>query len=204
MASDSRHTTTRHRSLRPFVGWQTIARMEKAPKSHPSKLRMTFAPGIELTAMQREFVVQLVRTGTNVTNAARLAGYEVPQRAGYELSRTPHVQAAIQMERQRYISGELANVATGTLRHIMEDKKAPAAARVQAARTVMEMAGHLGKSSKTADDDKPLSEMDAQELAALIDRWTEERASIAKPLAPGDVQVLDEAAQRADVTPPSA
>lgn len=161
--------------------------------------KTTFAPGIELTPMQREFVVQVVRTGTNPTNAARLAGFSVPQRAGFELMRLPHVQAAIQFERQRYISGELANVATGTLRQVMEDKKAPAAARVQAARTVMEMAGHIGKASKDSRDDKPLSEMDAQELAALIDRWTEERAALAKPLDPGSVEVV-EAADRAGLS----
>lgn len=146
--------------------------------------------------MQREFVVQTVRMGMNPSAAARVAGFAAPGQAGYELTRLPHVQAAIQLERQRYISGELANVATGTLRQVMEDKKAPAAARVQAARTVMEMAGHLGKGAKDDREDKPLSEMDAQELAALIDRWTEERSALAKPLDPGEVQVV-EAADRA-------
>lgn len=167
--------------------------MTQAIAKAPSKVRTAFAPGIELTAMQRSFVVALTRNGTNPTQAARDAGYAHPDVAAYELSRLPHVQAAIAHERQRYVSGELANVATGTLRAIMEDKAAPAAARVSAARTVLEMAGEIGKGKKDAEDDRPLSEMSAEELGRLIDKWTEERAQLARPLAPGEVEIVDSA-----------
>jgi len=162
--------------------------------------RTAFAPGIDLTPMQRAYVVNLVRNGVNPTKAAELAGYQHPKTAGFELTRLPHVAAAVRMERQRYISGELANVATGTLQAIMTDRDAPAAARVQAARTVLEMSGEIGRKKQDGDEDKPLSELSADELSRLIDRWTEERTALAKPV---DAEVIDVIA-RADLAQPTA
>ena len=150
--------------------------------------KTTFAPGIDLTPMQRAYVVNLVRNGVNPTKAAELAGYQHPKTAGFELTRLPHVAAAVRMERQRYISGELANVATGTLQAIMTDKEAPAAARVQAARTVLEMSGEIGRHKRTDDEDRPLSELTADELTRMIDKWTEEKAALAKPI---DAEVIE-------------
>jgi hypothetical protein len=100
----------------------------------------------------------------------------------------PHVQAAIRLERQRFISGELANVATGTLQAIMTDKEAPAAARVQAARTVLEMSGEIGRHKRVDDEDRPLSELTADELTRMIDKWTEEKSALAKPI---DAEVIE-------------
>ena len=162
--------------------------------------RLAFAPGIELTPKQRQFVVCLVRNGNTPTQAAREAGYNHPKVSAFDLLRLPHVAAAIKFERQRYISGELANIATGTLRHILTDPEAPAAARVQAARTVLEMSGEIGRKAKEGEEDRPLSELSADELTRLIDRWTEERATLAKPV---DAEVVD-AAERADLAQPTA
>lgn len=81
---------------------------------------------------------------------------------------------------------DLANIATGTLREVMTDKQAPASARVQAARTVLEMAGELGRGKSDADEDRPLSEMTADELTRMIDKWQDERAALAKPIDQDD------------------
>jgi len=161
--------------------------------------RTTFAPGIELTPMQRAFVASLVRRGSTPTHAAREAGYAVPNVAAFDLLRLPHVAAAIRLERERYISGELANVATGTLHAILTDKQAPAAARVQAARTVLEMSGEIGRNKSKADDDRPLSEMSAEELAGLIDKWQAEKAALAQAIDPADVVIVDSAQDRAQL-----
>jgi phage terminase small subunit len=160
-------------------------------------VRTTYAPGIELTPKQRSFVTKLVRIGCKPSKAAELAGYSSPNVAAYDLQQLPHVMAAIRMERQRYISGELANVATGTLVDVMTDKEAPASARVQAARTVLEMSGELRKDRGKDDEDRPLSELSADELTRLIDRWTEEKAALAKPV---DAEVLE----MADLAQPTA
>jgi hypothetical protein len=83
--------------------------------------------------------------------------------------------------------GDLANVATSTLRDVMDDKLAPASARVQAARTVLEMAGELGRGKSDAEDDRPLSELSADELTRLIDRWQDERTVLTTQVRDDDL-----------------
>lgn len=167
--------------------------MEKTPSKALVRPRTSFAPGIDLTPKQRAFVVALVRNGTTPTAAAREAGYNNPKVSSFDVLRLPHVAAAIRLERSRYISGELANIATGTLRHILTDSEAPASARVQAARTVLEMSGDIGKAKRQDDDDRPLSEMTAEELARMIDKWTEEKAALATTIDAQDVEIIDSA-----------
>lgn len=165
--------------------------------------KLEFAPGILLTPMQHAYVMRLVRDGCTPNVAAKHAGFVSPKTAGYDLMRLPHVLAAIRFERERYISGDLANVATRTLRAVMDDSGTPAAARVQAARTVLEMAGHLGRNSKAAgsDEEKPLTEMSPDELARAIEVWTTERAALAKPLNAADVELVDTAQGMAGLQP---
>ena len=112
--------------------------------------------------------------------------------------RTPHIQEAIRQERARYISGDLANIATATIRAIMMDDAAPASARVSAARTALELAGELGSSKREVDEDRPLSEMTAEELGVMIDRWQAERAALATSVE-DDTSVLTEAMGRAQL-----
>jgi hypothetical protein len=138
--------------------------------------------GSDLTSMQRTFVMTLVRHGCTPTQAAREAGYSDPKVAAYDLLRSAHIQTAVRFERSRYVMSDLANIATGTLRDVMEDKEAPASARVQAARTVLELAGELGRGKTDPDVDRPLSELTADELTRMIDRWTQEKAALAKPI----------------------
>lgn len=152
-----------------------------------NKTCSTYRKGIDLTLKQRAFVTILVRQGCNPTQAARQAGYVEPKVASYDLLRTPHIQEAIRQERARYVSGDLANIATGTLRAIMIDESAPASARVAAARTALELAGELGSSKRDDHDDGPLSEMTADQLAQLIDRWQGERSELANTIDADDV-----------------
>lgn len=166
-----------------------------------TKGRSSFAPGIDLTPKQRVFVTELVRTGCNPSQAARVAGYSDAGTSAYDLQRLPHVAAAIRFERERYISGELANVATGTLHAILVDSQAPASARVQAARTVLEMSGEIGRHKRSAEDDRPLSEMTAEELAGLIDKWQAEKSALATPIDAEDVEIIDRAQDRAQLKP---
>lgn len=173
--------------------------MEKTLKKTQVLARKQYAPGIELTPKQLAFVSVLVRSGSNPTHAAREAGYSDAGTSAYDLMRMPHVVAAVRLERERYISGELANVATGTLHAILTDKAAPASARVQAARTVLEMSGEIGRHKTSAEDDRPLSEMSADELAKLIDKWQEEKAAMATPIDPNEVIVVNSAQAMAQV-----
>ena len=151
--------------------------MASAPKTPFAK----GLQGADLTPKQRTFVLTLVRQGCKPTQAARTAGYADGKVSAYDLLRSPHIQTAIRFERSRYVMGDLANLATATLRDVMDDKMAPASARVQAARTVLDMAAELGRSKSDANDDRPLSELSVDELTRLIDCWQEERAVLATP-----------------------
>jgi phage terminase small subunit len=135
--------------------------------------------GADLTEKQRAFVTVLVRNGCTPTQAARDAGYADAKVSAYDLLRTPHIQTAVNFERQRYVAADLANIATEALRLVMVDQDAPASARVQAARTVLELASELGKGMSGEDEDRPLSELTAEELTRLIDRRQDERAALA-------------------------
>ena len=100
-----------------------------------------------LTDKQSKFVDYYVAEGKTQTEAARLAGYSFPEYEGYRLVRQPRMIQVIQAARQKYYQTNLANVAVSTLHQVMEDRNAPAAARVSAARTALELAGDLGPNS---------------------------------------------------------
>jgi hypothetical protein len=156
-----------------------------------NKIFSAYRKGVDLTLKQRAFVTTLVRHGCNPTQTARQAGYVEPKVASYDLLRTPHIQEAIRQERARYISGDLANIATGTLRAIMTDENAPASARVAAARTALELAGELGSSKREYHEDGPLSEMTADQLAQLIDKWQGDRMALASSVEVVEIDVTD-------------
>ena len=109
-----------------------------------------------------------VAEGKTQTEAARLAGYSFPEYEGYRLVRQPRMIQVIQAARQKYYQTNLANVAVSTLHQVMEDRNAPAAARVSAARTALELAGDLGPNSGNVSEGDSLSEMTPGELSRLI------------------------------------
>lgn len=121
-----------------------------------------------LTDQQKRFVDELVSTGCTPTEAARRAGYSDPGQEAWRLMRKAHVVSEVRELRERLISGHAANVAVSTLMEIMQDGAAPASARVSAARTVLEAAGHFDKAGRNAGDNQALHEMSAEKLAALI------------------------------------
>ena len=135
---------------------------------------------VDMTERRRQFVHELVHRGCTPTEAARRAGYSQPGHEAFRLLRHPLVQAAIRAEREAVVSGSLASVALATLHEVMTDREASPSARVAAARTVLELAGELGKGKSDADEDRPLSELSADELTRLIDRWQDERAALAQ------------------------
>ena len=71
-----------------------------------------------------------------------------------------------------------------TLHQVMKDRNAPAAARVSAARTALELAGDLGPNSGNRSEGGSLSEMTPGELSRLIERWEDERISMTKDITP--------------------
>ena len=137
-----------------------------------------------ISEQQQDFVNYLVKENKSQTEAARLAGYAHPKQSAYMLTRNPVVVAAMRQARQTTYQGELASLAADTLRTVMIDQDAPAAAKVSAARTALELAGDLGKAADDLASGKSLAEMSPDELARLIDRWEDERSSLAKDVTP--------------------
>jgi len=97
------------------------------------------------TDMQKRFAVEYASNGGNATRAAKDAGYsdKSAHEIGRQLLEKPHVHEMVlkELNRLRYRSGVAG---LNALMQIAEDQKAPANARVSAARALCEHCGILG------------------------------------------------------------
>ena len=137
-----------------------------------------------LTEKQTRFVEYYVSERKTQTEAARLAGYPVPRQSAWRLLQTPRILEAIHQERQKVYETDLANLAVGALKQILIDEDAPAATRVSATRTTLELAGDLGPNSGNGSEGGSICEMTPGELSRLIKRWEHERTSMTKDITP--------------------
>ena len=77
---------------------------------------------------------------------------------------------------------DLEAIALAALRDVASDRKAPAAARAAAARTLLETAGRIGRlQAPGSGTERPLNEMSASEIASEISRLRADRASPPEP-----------------------
>tara|TARA_A100001388_G_scaffold228615_1_gene180194 strand:- start:166 stop:591 length:426 start_codon:yes stop_codon:yes gene_type:complete len=138
----------------------------------------------QLTEKQTRFVDYYVSERKTQTEAARSAGYPLPRQSAWRLLQSPRILEAIHQERQKVYQTDLTNLAVGALKQILIDKDAPTAARVSAARTVLELAGDIGPNSGNGSEGGSLCEMTPGELSRLIERWEDERTSMTKDITP--------------------
>ena len=141
------------------------------------------------TDQQRTFAEAYVLGCGNATQAAIDAGYS-PASARQTASRllhTPHVQDAIRRAQAHALKGRLASKALGVLEKILDDEKAPAGVRVDAAKTVLDRAGFAAARvpEDPYDDGPPLATMTLDQLNALVAEL--ERAHAMVTSIPGDV-----------------
>lgn len=98
-----------------------------------------------MTDMQKRFSLEFASNGGNATAAAKAAGYSAKSahEQGRQLLENPKVQEAIMRElmRLRFRSGSIGLEA---MISIATNERVSAAARVSAARSLMEHAGMLG------------------------------------------------------------
>src|SRR5688572_26793454 len=130
------------------------------------------------TQQQQDFATHYVANGGNGAKAARGAGYSAKSARviAPKLVNNPVVQELIQRElgRLRYRSGTVGLTALTT---IAEDAKAPQAARVAAARALLEHAGLLGPGREAgvpADGGENVTNYDE-----FLDRLTQRRQAVA-------------------------
>ena len=127
--------------------------------------------GHGLTEKQAAFVTHLV-LGNPPGKAAEMAGYSHPDQSSWRLTRVPAIQAAIRKESERILITQGVPAALGFMIKAPSDPKLPGAVRFQAAKWVMESAGHGLAAQRAAlglpGDDKPLDEMSVGELEAFL------------------------------------
>lgn len=150
---------------------------------------MAKPPGVangQLTELQRGFVVAFVRNGGNATQAAEAAGYKYERldRAGHDALKSTAVQAAIQSEIRRALSVDLAGLALGVVRGILEDPTMEPKIRLDAAKVALDRGGYVAPKAADASsgDLKAVEEMSIAELESYIAKSKHEAAQRAIPV----------------------
>lgn len=127
-----------------------------------------------LTDKQEEFVKQYFANGGNATKAALDAGYAYPPQDAWRLMRNQAVKNAInQAVGERVATGSV--IAWGVLEEIMQDREAPPAVRLGAAKWTLEASGHglaaeAVRAKLGGSDSKSLSEMSLEEMEEFVKR----------------------------------
>ena len=131
-----------------------------------------------LTDKQEAFA-RAVADGATASKAARMAGYadntasSITTQAS-RLAHDPNVRRAIHNYREDRLSGPMASKALSCLESVMDDTAAPPAARLQAARWILEAAGHgvaaqsLQLRAGSVVADRPMSDWSLAELEAMV------------------------------------
>lgn len=131
-----------------------------------------------LTNKQDAFA-RAIADGMTASKAARAAGYadnstSAISTQAHRLAHDPNIQRAIHNYREARLSGPLASKALSCLESVMDDLAAPPAARLQAARWILEAAGHgvaaqsLQLRAGSVVADKPMHDWSLAELEAMV------------------------------------
>ncbi len=132
-----------------------------------------------LTVQQSTFLKAYVENGGDRAKAERKAGYKAG--CGYDVLRKPDVQRQIIQHQAARLASDALPIAVSTLIEIMTNGKAPAAARVQASKVVIDRALPSADTGQVKD----LHEMTPAELAEAIARLEMLAADAAKDVTQG-------------------
>ena len=138
-----------------------------------------------LTQKERAFSQALAETGS-VQYAAQQAGYKSSSSI-WEVQQRPEVIDLVRRQQDARIVCDLLPLAVQTLADILQDSKAPAGARVTAAKVVMDRG--LGRDDAAAG--KAPHEMTADELRRAIEGLQRVVSDRSKPIIEGEVVALD-------------
>ncbi len=128
------------------------------------------------TRGERAFVDAYTANGGNREKAEKTA--KLAPRSGYQILARPEIQRAITQQQTARLTSDALPLAVQTLVDIMGNAKAPAGARVQAAKVVIDRAMPLHEDGRA----KELHEMTPDELAAAISQLETAAAALAKPV----------------------
>ena len=146
-----------------------------------------------LTEKQKRFT-DLLSLEPNMTAAARRAGYAGLGAVHAQLERNPHLREAIRQKTSRDLL-RAAPLALIVLMRIARDPNAAAAARVTAARDILDRAGFLRDGTiaraEETEERASIADLTAKELTEMIGRLERERGQrravvVEADLEPGD------------------
>lgn len=135
----------------------------------------------QLTRTEVAFIEAFTLHGDRVT-AEKKAG--IAPRSGYAILSRPEIQQQIIAQQTARLTSDALPLAVKTLCDIMQDTKAPAGARVQAAKTVLDRVLPTDADGRR----KEIHELTPEELAASIAALEGQAAALARPIddAPGE------------------
>lgn len=134
----------------------------------------------EMTKGETAFLAAYVELGDRA-KAERRAG--IAAGTGWRILARPAIQAQLVERQVTRVTSELLPLALDTLKEIMSNARAPAAARVQAAKIVVDRGLPAGEDGRT----KELHEMTPDELAQAIATLEGQAAALARPVPQGGV-----------------
>lgn len=147
-----------------------------------------------LTPKERVFATALGNTG-DAAYAAHRAGYKSAASSASQHSRNPGILAEARKITLSRLANEILPLAVGRHIALLQDPKTTGPTLTKA----IEIAYKHGLAEREADDDKPLSELTAAELAqraergrVLVEALERERAERAKPVLDGEAEPIDE------------
>ncbi|OPY95782.1 hypothetical protein A5906_07390 [Bradyrhizobium sacchari] len=136
----------------------------------------------DLTEQQRTLVRLIANEGRRPEEAAELAGYH--PKSVYKTMRLPAVAAAISESIQLDLAVVGAPLAYRVAKSLLQDASVSARVRADLSIKVLDRAGHIAPTRKeTSSQQKSLSEMSRDELAAFIERNQTEIDKIEAELA---------------------
>lgn len=141
-----------------------------------------------LTAQEKTFVAEYVSTA-DLNHAVKVSGYLSPSGAlVFDPSRSAKIVAAIQAEVSSRIRTAGAVIGHNVLIEVAQDKDAPKGVRVDAAKALLDRAGHVAPraSDPLKAGDRALADYSVSELRALVDRLEQQRGDEAKDVTPRD------------------
>ena len=136
-----------------------------------------------LTRAERAFIASYAAHGSR-EKAEKDAGLR--PRSGYDVLARPEIQKRIIATQTAKLTGEALPIAVDTLISIMQNAKAPAAARVQASRVVLDRAMPTGEDGRVKD----LHELTPEEISQAIATLEAQAASVAKDVTPPDSDIF--------------
>ncbi len=117
----------------------------------------------------------------DVPKAERMAG--IAAGTGSRILARPAIQTEMVQRQQARLASEALPIAITTLIEVMTNAKSPAAARVAAAKIVVDKGMPQDGDGRT----KELHELTPEEIAKAIDTLTMQAATLAKPVPSGEV-----------------